>query len=169
MMVLKIWWSIRSFWISIFILLLFSLWLGLPTYRKWKVDRLVDELCTKDGGSKVYETVILPVEKFDGLGLVYVPPQSDVKPTDEYYETNKITWIIPESNKFGSLDLFRSHTKIYRIADGKLISEHVSYARRGGDPILIPVHPSSYSCKDKSQYYKQPFIKHDRVKNEPTK
>jgi hypothetical protein len=44
--------------------------------------------------------------------------------------------------------------------DGKLLSEFVDYARRGGDPIG-PWHPSSYSCFDKSKAnsYPETFIK----------
>jgi len=146
----------RKMGYSIVAAIIFSLWWGVPTYRKWKADRVVDELCAKDGGSKIYEIIILPENKFNKLGMVYVRPKEYVQPSDEYYETNKITWIIPENDSFGGLDLFRSNSQIFRIKDGKLLSEHVSYIRRGGDPVG-PWHPSSYTCSNKSAAYKQPF------------
>jgi len=37
---------------------------GCTTPSQWIADAQVDELCTKDGGIKVYETVTLPKERF---------------------------------------------------------------------------------------------------------
>lgn len=143
-------WSRRRIWSCLVLVIFLFFWWGVPTYKKWRADKLVDELCAKDGRGIVYETVSLPAEMFvNGFDQVHVPSLGHLKPTDEYYYTDETTWIIPESNTFGGLDLSRYHSKLFRVKDGKLLSEFVDYARRGGDPIG-PWHPSSYSCTDKS-------------------
>lgn len=139
----------RRFWGVVAIVLILSLWLGIPTYRKWKADKLVDELCAKDGGIKVYETVMLSTESFDNFGEVFVPAKRNIKQSSEYYYSTETNWIIPESNTIGGMDLYTSHYTLFRVKDGKLLAEGVGYARRGGDPIG-PWHPSSYGCS--SQY-----------------
>jgi hypothetical protein len=54
--------------IRVVIVLFFILWQGVPAFNIWQADNLVDELCAKDGGVKVYETVILPKERFNEWG-----------------------------------------------------------------------------------------------------
>lgn len=53
--------------------------------EKWLLDREVRELCAKDGGVKVYETVRLPSERFDKWGNVGIPNKRYAKSSDEYY------------------------------------------------------------------------------------
>lgn len=145
---------------SIVIAIIFSLWWGIPTYRKWKADRLVDELCAKDGRGMVYEAVALSKDKFrNGFVQIHIPQRDYVKPSDEYYYTDETSWIINENNSFGGLDLYRLHYKLFRVKDNKLMSEYVSYSRRGGDSIG-PWHPSSYSCTDKedTNIYPKTFV-----------
>lgn len=153
-------WSRRRLWGTLAVVLIVSVWWGVPTFKKWRADKLVDELCAKDGRGIVYETVSLPAEKFvNGFVQVHISSLDHVKPTDEYYYISDESWIIPESNTFGGLDLYRYHYKLFRVKDGKLMSEYVSYSRRGGDPIG-PWHPSSYSCKEKTNanVYPKTFV-----------
>jgi len=137
----------RIGYISVAVIIILFWW-GIPTIRKWKADRMVDELCAKDGRGIVYEKVTLSKDKFrNGFVQINIPPRNYIKASDEYYYTDETTWIIPENNSFGGIDLYRLHYKLFRTKDNKLISEYVSYSRRGGDPIG-PWHPSSYSCTD---------------------
>ncbi len=135
----------------LFFALFIGLWWGVPTYRKAKADAMVTELCAKDGGSKVYEVVRLPAEKFGLHGNVifsgnkHLPPlRKQAKPNDEFYFTSETEWIIPDSG-FNSLVVWRSHQKLFRTVDDKLLGESISYSRRGGDP-MGPWHPSSFGC-----------------------
>lgn len=134
-------------WITLTLFVLFCLWLGIPTFNKWRADKLVDELCAKDGGVKVYETVILPKERFNEWGQFFVPGKSVMKPSDEFYRAWEITNIQGsyESTNIGTLSIIKSHFLLYRSKDVKLLGESISYGRRGGDPIG-PWHPSSYIC-----------------------
>lgn len=152
-------------WMKIAGLVLFGLWLGLPTFNKWKVDKLVDELCAKDGGIKVYEIVTLPKERFNQWGQFLVPDNRVVKLNDEYYTVWEITNIRGkhESSDIGSLSITRSHFLLYRSKDKKLLGESIGYGRRGGDAIG-PWHPSSYLCPQyiDNELSKQIFMMSDK-------
>lgn len=133
-------------WGAIIVAVLLAVWLGVPAFNKWRADRLVDELCAKDGGIKVYETVTPPAERFSKFGEIYVPLLKDAKLTDEFYYVGETQWIVGDGKKnIGDLDLYRYHDKLFRASDKKLLAEGIGYTRRGGDPIG-PWHPSSYTC-----------------------
>lgn len=132
-------------WIGIASLLLLILWWGVPSFNKWRADRLVDELCAKDGGIKVYETVTLSKDRFSKFNEIYVSQKKDWKSPEEYYSTSETTWIIPEGRKFGELDMWRYHDRLFRASDNKILAEGIGYSRRGGDAIGR-VHPSHYTC-----------------------
>lgn len=150
-------------WGAVAIAVLFVIWWGVPTFNKWRADRLVDELCAKDGGVKVYETVTLAKEQFNQWGQFEVRDEKHVKAGDEYYSIWKITNIKgkQESSNIGSMAVYRSHFSIYRTSDKKLLGESISYARRGGDPVG-PWHPSSYSCRRSLSLESQIFQSLDR-------
>ena len=54
--------------------------------EKWWLDYQVRELCAKDGGVKVYETVTLPPDKFNQYGQInfYKPTQGENTLGSEY-------------------------------------------------------------------------------------
>lgn len=133
-------------WIGIAGLLLLILWWGVPSFNKWRADRLVDELCAKDGGIKVYETVILPKERFNQWGQFVVLEKRIMKPDDEYYTVWKTTDIIGKHNSSDifKLTVYQHYFAMYRVADNKLLSEAIGYSRRGGDPFGA-LMPSAYS------------------------
>lgn len=142
---------------------LIGLWWGVPTYRIVRADAMVRELCAKDGGLKVYVTVKLPAERFDKYGNVmfgtrWGPPlQKNMKPGDDFFYTWETTWIIPETS-IGALAMWRSHQKLFRVVDEKLLGEAISYSRRGGDPIG-PWHPSHFGCPTDTDLVKKVFVK----------
>lgn len=107
-------------------------------------DRQVREMCAKDGGVRVYETVRLPAEKFDQLGQIRIPSKQDAKPGDEYYDD----WHV-QHYKEGNPSIRRDHFLVYRRSDVKLLGEAISYARLGGD-LPGPWHGSSFRCPKQS-------------------
>ena len=124
--------------------------------EKDRLDREVKRLCAIDGGIKVYETVRLPAERFEKDGSIYIPARQTAKLEDEYYYDYLKNYITR-----GNPEMWRSHAKVYRRSDGKLLGEVVSYARRGGD-VPGPWHESSFRCpqnKDSGYLMKQIFIK----------
>lgn len=137
----------RKAWTGIVCLALFGLWWGVPTLNKWRADKLVDELCAKDGGVRVYETVALPKERFTPSGEFRVLAQQVMGKEDEFYRISRNTNIKGrhESSDIGALTVYQDHDQIYRSIDMRLLGESINYVRRGGDPIG-PWMPSAYSC-----------------------
>ena len=112
--------------------------------EKDRLDAQVRDLCAKDGGVKVYETVKLPPEEFDKYGAVRIPSKQDAKSEDQYYyEWNVLHY------KDGNPSMRRDHFLVFRRSDSKLLGEAISYARRGGD-MPGPWHPSSFRCPEDS-------------------
>ena len=116
--------------------------------EKFALDRQMEELCKKDGGVKVYETVTLPPEMFDQWGDPFPgwrgrALEDRLGPEYRYvYETVYLKQGDPIKGE-GRLD--RTVTKVYRRSDGKLLGEAVSYGRAGGDFIAY-AHSTSKSC-----------------------
>jgi hypothetical protein len=116
---------------------------GCTTPSQWKADALVDELCAKDGGIKVYETVTLPKERFNEYGqFTGISFGENANPTNEYYRETKTKNI---SNNVGGAFVSQDSTLIYRRSDHKLLGEKIIYARQGGDIFAIDM-PSAYIC-----------------------
>lgn len=153
----------RFFWksfITIILLTLFIFWWGVPTYKKWRADKLVDNLCAKDGGVKVFERAILPKNKFNKFGQPQIADKKYATAADKYYSTWTTKDIYGNSNSsnYNSLVIFRSEHDYFRKSDGKLLGKMIIYVRRGGDPIG-PWHSSHYTCPDKKSLIDNIFIK----------
>lgn len=149
-------WLRPKLWISLAVVVLFSLWLGIPTFNKWRADRLVDGLCAKDGGIKVYETVVLPVSMFNKYGQPEITFMGQAVPEKKIARSGlffsiKTRNIVGnhDSTAISSLAVWQSRIDIRRISDGKVLGETIQYSRRGGDAIG-PWHPSSYGCPSNS-------------------
>ncbi len=127
------------------------LWLiwNLVGVEKILMDKKVDRLCAKDGGVKVYEMVTLSSDMFDKYRYIDIPPKRKIKPEDEYYYTRETKYLIE-----GNPSMWRSHHRIYRKSDKKLLGESIRYARRGGD-LPGPWHKSFYGCPNISKENKQ--------------
>ena len=125
---------------------LFSLWLGGVFWevagKKMYWDAKVRELCAKDGGVKVYETVTLPAEMFDKWGMAnfYRPTQGENALGTDYLFKNETSFIRNDNPK-----IWRDQYQLVRRKDGKLLGEAVSYSRQGGD-LPGPWHASSFGC-----------------------
>lgn len=125
-------------------LILAAVLLLLTGCEKDHLDAQVREMCAKDGGIKVYETVRLSPEKFDKYGAVKIPSKQDAKQEDQYYYESRM-----HHYKSGNPEMWQLHFMLYRRIDNKLIGEAISYARRGGD-LPGPWHASSFGCPDDS-------------------
>jgi hypothetical protein len=114
--------------------------------EKARLDAQVRELCAKDGGVKVYETVKLPAEKFDKWGMVtfYEPAKGENALGPEYVFKRETIYY-----KSGNPDLFRMHTQVIRRSDSKVLGESVFYKRGGGD-LPGPWQGSSFMCPELS-------------------
>ena len=112
--------------------------------EKHRLDEQVQELCAKDGGVKIYETVRLPKEVFTEHGDLkfYRATQGENALGPDYVFVSEITEI-----KSGNPDLKRIAFRIVRRSDGITLGESVSYARGGGD-MPGPWHGSSFKCPD---------------------
>jgi len=110
------------------------------TGKKMYWDAKVRELCARDGGIRVYETVELPEERFDQWGNIGVSDKQHSKLHDEfYYET--ATLIL----KKGDPEVIKTITTMIRRKDEKILGELVRFGRGGGD-LPGPWHPSTYFC-----------------------
>lgn len=116
--------------------------------ERYALDRQMEELCRKDGGNKVYETVSLSAEMFDEFGYPFPgwrDRSQERKLGDDYlyiYESE----VLKDGDPFkGKGRLTRTHIKILRKADEKIMAETVAYSRVGGDGVVIG-HPTSSSC-----------------------
>lgn len=124
--------------------------------EKYALDRQMAELCKKDGGLEVYETVTLPRSAFDATGRVIRKDVFDAsKPLTSYaivsggeYSISSVTINIVGGEvgtgfvKKGRLSRYE-HTA-QRISDKKVLGTQVSYGRTGGEWSLH--HPSSNHC-----------------------
>lgn len=119
-------------------------------------DRQVRELCMKDGGVRVYETVNLPAERFDEFGDIRIPTKRNAKAGDEYY----YEWR-DRNFRVGNPTIRRDHFLVFRKSDGKLLGEAISYARLGGDLPGPWEGGTSFRCPQNSGdsiLYKRVFI-----------
>ncbi|MCU7937670.1 MAG: hypothetical protein KZQ99_22945 [Candidatus Thiodiazotropha sp. (ex Dulcina madagascariensis)] len=123
---------------------LFLIWFGSAFWpfagKKMYYDAQVREMCAKDGGIKIYETVELSAERFGQNGGLNIKSEEYAKSTDEYYFSMNESILRNKNPK-----LTRFTTKIIRRSDQKILGEAVRYGRAGGD---LPGfwHSSSYGC-----------------------
>ncbi|MDB5814737.1 MAG: hypothetical protein JWN23_1854 [Rhodocyclales bacterium] len=118
---------------------------ALTSCEKYELDRRMNEVCQKDGGVKVYETVKLPSEMFDPAGSVKATlVQNDGKSymlIAGAYAVKEDSLDLKSGDPLkGEASLTRITLKVSRVADGKVLAEGVQYLRAGGDLIVIGHH-----------------------------
>lgn len=118
--------------------------------EKYQLDSQVENLCKKDGGIRIYETVTLPSEMFDRWGDPFPGWRGrkleDRLGTDYRYFAETI--YLKQGDPFQVFSegvLSRSSERIIRLSDSKLMGESVVYGRTGGETILLG-HPSGKIC-----------------------
>lgn len=118
------------------------------------------ELCHKDGGVKVYETVALPSASFgpDGTPLAAYWLDTKLLGSSDRLGPNYryVRWdeVIKQGDPLkGQGRLTRYTEEVYRVSDGKLLGKSVSYGSAGGD-FLVLEHYSTAICPTPAQ----PFL-----------
>lgn len=129
--------------------MLLTVSLFLTGCEKARIDQQVKELCAKDGGVRVYETVKLPPDRFDQWGILktYNPTKNENALGPDYiykWERQYIHRGEPTLNP-EELAAARDWIQIVRKSDKKVLGEVVRYYRAGGD-LPGPWMPSSYEC-----------------------
>ena len=127
--------------------------LTLAGCERWALDRQMEELCKKDGGIKVYETVTLPASDFSNVGQPLARyarlamSEADYLGPDYRYAARREVLIGEDAKpQKGEGQLVRLYWAIHRRSDGKLLGEQVEYRRIGGDLFTFGFQPSSASC-----------------------
>lgn len=114
--------------------------------EKDRLDAEVRRLCARDGGVRVYETVVLSEDEYRKLlnrhGELEIQGKEFAKTSEAFYQESVRTHL-----KTGNPELWRSEYRIVRRSDGKVLATSVFYTRRGGD-FPGPWHESSFSCPD---------------------
>ena len=116
--------------------------------EKYELDRRMEELCKKDGGIRVYETVKLPASMFDQNGDPFPgwrDRASDDRLGPSYRFIRDSTYMKQGNPVKGEGQLLRLHWKIIQKSDKKLLGEAVLYSRSGGDFIALG-HFTSNGC-----------------------
>lgn len=116
--------------------------------EKYELDRQMEELCKKDGGVRVYETVTLPPEMFDQNGEPF-PGWATRPPEDRVGPDYRLTWSITDLKRGeplrGEGRLSQHRRAVVRLSDNKVLGESISYGRSGGDFIVLG-HFTSKTC-----------------------
>lgn len=123
---------------------LFAWFLWIAVGENMWLDHQVKELCAKDGGIKVYETVTLPADSFDKYGVISIPSKQELKVEDEYYYEQNI-----DDYKRTNPAILRLHFRVFRAMENKLLGEAIHYSRIGGG-LSGPWHDSSFGCPEHS-------------------
>lgn len=145
--------TLRSATVGIGVMLV----LALCVYgKKYAADDEMQALCAKDGGVKIYETVILPASEFSQWGeplyryrIEQADPEERLGPDYRYVE--KSEFLKRGDTLIGEVQMRKYIEQIYRRSDGKLLGESISYGRSGGDSFINRIlggHPSSLACPD---------------------
>jgi hypothetical protein len=143
-----------NIWLSKITLLVLSVYLLAGCAEKYELDRQMEELCKKDGGAKIYETVKLSPEFFEANGLIKNKEYSRegnktyLKIATDFILINEIIYIKEGDPLKGQGMLLRSKSELRRISDNSLLAEEVKYGRSGGDIWFFNL-PTQASCPSK--------------------
>ncbi len=138
---------------------IYTWFLWMAVGRNMWLDHQVRQMCAKDGGVKVYETVELTPDLIDKAGRVRIPWKDDAKPSDKYYVESEDFYF-----RKGNPRMYRSQYRIVRQSGGKVLGELITY-HRGGGGLPGPWHGSGFSCPNSRQGIKFRsviFIKGDK-------
>ncbi len=120
----------------------FAWFLWIAIGRNMWLDHQVRDMCAKDGGVKVYETVELTPDLLDWAGRIWIPFREEAKKTDKYYMEMEKYYFLK-----GNPRVMRSTYRIIRKIDGKILGKSIFYSRGGGG-LSGPWHTSRFTCPD---------------------
>ncbi|MEZ5614544.1 MAG: hypothetical protein R3E35_04950 [Rhodocyclaceae bacterium] len=129
------------------LLALLLLAVGFFEGRKAYWDYRVQQMCEKDGGTRIHEHELITRQEAQENGLLIggelvIPPRPERLSNNGYYIDYESVYL-----RTGAPSVFRSRSTAVRARDRKVLAEMVSYSRVGGDfPTFA--HPSAMSCSD---------------------
>ena len=140
--------------------LLMAWWLFYPSERD-RLDAEAKRLCAIDGGVRVYETVKLPAEMFNGDDPII--PGKEFRGDLPYYSNSIFFHIAGKRSAQDGPSLHKTIRKFFRASDEKLLGEIISYGSAGRSGIYLAfVHDYGYGCPDYAstvKMMKQIFVK----------
>ncbi|WP_420472874.1 hypothetical protein [Noviherbaspirillum sp. ST9] len=142
----------RIRWKEAVALLLIGLWWGIPALRIWQADRLVDELCARNGGFNVYEPVLLSADEPDPFSQFEATGEGAAQVTAKYGRVRKTRTLRgkPDPVDGAALVILEDRYQIVRSSDKRLLGEVIAYTRKGGDPVG-PWDWPSHSCPKQAE------------------
>lgn len=133
--------------IPVVVIVLLILVIGFYEGRKAYWDYRVREMCEKDGGAKVFQTVELNEQQYalllNKFGKLDIPLDRPVSRNAPIVRKEASIYI-----RRNDPEVRQDQLVVIRKSDQKVLGTRVSYSRVGGD--LIALHPSYFSCPEKS-------------------
>lgn len=133
--------------IPVAVVVLLVLAVGFYEGRKAYWNSKVKEMCEKDAGTKVFQTIelneqqyVLLINKFGKLDIPDDKPDARNAPIVRKETSTYIRRNDPEVR--------RDQLVVIRKSDQQILGTRVTYSRVGGD--LIALHPSYFSCPEES-------------------
>ncbi len=116
-------------------------------------DHNVKQWCERDGGVTIYQKITITTEQAGELGrvagFIAIAPKVKWRSAVPVYTIDKEIFI-----KDGWLKVIKNEREVIRSDNGVAIGKIISYGRGGGDAVAID-HPSSFSCPEIPEYYKE--------------
>ena len=142
---MSVWKAIK--WILLLPLILAGLGIAYCEANKAYWDHRVRELCKKDGGVTVFETIAISNEEFRLLpnvgGVVTLPSIGTENENHHYFEKSKTT-ILHRSNPY----VWRTDVVIVMRDSDRVMAKYATFHRRGGDFPSGVSHESAFGCPD---------------------
>lgn len=112
------------------------------------LDQKLEELCKKDSGIKVYETVTLTSAEYAQLKRYAMSKSREDYYGPTYrYVTEKVNLVGTDNDTTsGKGRLLRWYTAIYRRSDDRLLGESIDYGTTGGGGFADRFRPSGATC-----------------------
>ncbi len=125
------------------LLVLVILAFGYYEIRKAYWDSKVAEMCEKDGGGKVLQTMVIRKEEYARLrnkfGKFEIPMDGSDAEGSSIIQRQTSTYI-----RRNDPEIRQDKTVVVRKSDNAVLAESIIYSRVGGD--LIALQPSYFSC-----------------------
>jgi hypothetical protein len=111
-------------------------------------DEQVNDLCKKDGGVQIFQTLRITEEEANLLGRAFgrinIPIRQLADPNAPVYAEHKGTYLGGE----GNVHIGRTESSIIRRRDGVEIARWVAYSRSGGEPAIGLSDGTTRFCPD---------------------
>ena len=139
---------------------LFLGWLFFYPSERDRFDAEAERLCAIDGGIKIYETVILPSDKFTRDGVPIIPGK-EYRNDFNYYQDSRYELLAGKMSSGDGASLKRLVTRYIRASDRKVLAEFTSYTSGGGAMFAGYMHDYGYRCpaiSDQRELLKKVFM-----------